>query len=144
MARGVNKCLFIGNVGNIETRFSSNGEAIVNLSLGVSEQWKDKQGQKQEHTEWVRVVIFGQLASIASEYVNKGAKLYICGKQKTRKWQDNNGNDRYTTEIVANEMQFLDSRQDGQQARPQQTQQRPAQAPSVPADDFDDGSDIPF
>ena len=139
MARGVNKCLFIGNVGNIETRFNANGEAIVNLSLGVGEQWKDKQGQKQEHTEWVRVVIFGQLATIASEYVNKGAKLYICGKQRTRKWQDQQGNDRYSTEIVANEMQMLDGRSDSAP----QTQQ-PRQQASAPAveDDFID--DVPF
>ena len=143
MARGVNKCLFIGNVGNIETRFNANGEAIVNLSLGVGEQWKDKQGQKQEHTEWVRVVIFGQLATIASEYVNKGAKLYICGKQRTRKWQDQQGNDRYSTEIVANEMQMLDGRSDSapQTQQQQPRQQQPASAPAV--DDFED-TDVPF
>ena len=112
MARGVNKVILVGNCGqDPETKFTASGAAIANLSIATSETWKDKQtGQPQERTEWHRVVFFGRLAEIVGEYVRKGSKVYIEGALRTRKWQDQSGQDRYTTEIVANEMQLLDSR----------------------------------
>ncbi len=118
MARGINKVILVGNCGqNPETKFSANGAAITNLSVATSETWKDKNtGQAQERTEWHRVVFFNRLAEIAGEYLRKGSKVYVEGKLQTRKWQDQNGQDRYTTEIVATEMQMLDSRGAGEQA----------------------------
>ena len=112
MARGVNKVILVGNCGqDPETKFTAGGAAIANLSIATSETWKDKQtGQPQERTEWHRVVFFGRLAEIVGEYVRKGSKVYVEGALRTRKWQDQSGQDRYTTEIVANEMQLLDSR----------------------------------
>jgi single-strand DNA-binding protein len=116
MARGINKVILVGNVGNApEVRQTTEGNAIATLSLATSEAWKDKQtGEKQEKTEWHRVVFFRQLADIVGKYVRKGSKLYIEGSLRTRKWQDQQGIDRYTTEIVANDMQMLDSRHDEQ------------------------------
>ena len=115
--RGVNKVILVGNLGNDpETRFLPSGGAVTNLSLATSETWKDKQtGQSQERTEWHRVVFFNRLAEIAGEYLKKGSKVYIEGSLRTRKWQDQSGADRYTTEIVGGEMQMLDSRGDGMQ-----------------------------
>ncbi len=112
MARGVNKVILIGNLGkDPETRYMPSGGAVTNVTLATSESWKDKQtGQQQERTEWHRVVFFNRLAEIAGEYLRKGSKVYVEGSLRTRKWQDNNGQDRYTTEIVASEMQMLDSR----------------------------------
>jgi len=112
VARGVNKVIVVGNVGqDPETRYSAGGAAITNLSIATSDSWKDKQtGQMQERTEWHRVVFFNRLAEIAGEYLRKGSKVYVEGRLQTRKWQDQGGQDRYTTEIVANEMQMLDSR----------------------------------
>ncbi|OGV48811.1 MAG: single-stranded DNA-binding protein [Legionellales bacterium RIFCSPHIGHO2_12_FULL_42_9] len=112
MARGINKVILIGNVGgNPEIRYMPNGNAVTTLSIATSESWKDKQtGEKQERTEWHRVVCFNRLGEIAGEYVRKGSKLYIEGSLRTRKWQDQQGQDRYTTEIVANELQMLDSK----------------------------------
>ena len=114
MARGVNKVILIGNLGDDpDVRFTGQGAAVANLSLATSEAWTDKQGQKQEKTEWHRVVIFGKLAEIAQQYLNKGSKVYIEGKLQTRKWQDKDGQDRYTTEIVVDpfhgQLQMLDS-----------------------------------
>lgn len=113
MARGVNKVIIVGNVGkDPEIKFSGSGAGIANLTVATSESWKDKQtGQRQEKTEWHRVVFFNRLAEIVGEYIKKGSKVYIEGKLQTRKWQDQSGQDRYTTEIVANEMQMLDSRE---------------------------------
>ena len=171
MARGINKVILVGNLGqDPETRYMPSGGAVTNVTLATSESWKDKQtGQPQERTEWHRVVFFNRLAEIAGEYLKKGSKVYVEGSLRTRKWRDQSGQDRYTTEIVAAEMQMLDSRGGGgmgggygddsynqapapqQQRRqaPPQAQQRPApqQAPAAqpPAggfDDFDD--DIPF
>ena len=115
--RGVNKVILVGNLGNDpETRFLPSGGAVTNLSLATSETWKDKQtGQSQERTEWHRVVFYNRLAEIAGEYLKKGSKVYIEGSLRTRKWQDQSGADRYTTEIVGGEMQMLDSRGDGMQ-----------------------------
>ncbi|MBD3642877.1 single-stranded DNA-binding protein [Alcanivorax sp.] len=115
MARGVNKVILIGNLGaDPETRFMPSGGAVTNVRLATSESWKDKQsGQMQERTEWHRVVFFNKLGEIAGEYLKKGSKVYIEGSIRTRKWQGQDGQDRYTTEIVANEMQMLDGRGDG-------------------------------
>ncbi|SEA48385.1 single-stranded DNA-binding protein [Microbulbifer marinus] len=113
MARGINKVILIGNLGNDpDTKYMPSGGAVTNVSLATSETWKDKQtGQQQERTEWHRVVFFNRLAEIAGEYLRKGSKVYIEGSLRTRKWQDKNtGQDRYTTEIVASEMQMLDGR----------------------------------
>lgn len=149
MARGVNKVILVGNLGqDPEVRYLDNGNAVANLSVATSESWKDKNtGEHKEQTEWHRIVIYQRLAEIAGEYLRKGSKVYLEGKLKTRKWTDKDGIERYTTEIVANEMQMLDSRQDGQQTAPTQqpSQQAPAQrqAPMTPPADFDDG-DVPF
>mgnify|MGYP005723648571 CR=1 FL=1 len=114
--RGVNKVIIVGNLGQEpETRYMPSGGAVTNISIATSESWKDKSsGQMQERTEWHRVVFFNRLAEIAGEYLKKGSKVYIEGSLRTRKWQDQSGSDRYTTEIVANEMQMLDSRGSGQ------------------------------
>lgn len=113
--RGVNTVILIGNLGNDpDSRFLPSGGAVTNISLATSESWKDKQtGAMQERTEWHRVVFFNRLAEIAAEYLKKGSKVYIMGSLRTRKWQDNSGQDRYTTEIVASDMQMLDSRGSG-------------------------------
>jgi len=115
MARGVNKVILVGNLGqDPETKFMPSGGAVTNVSIATSESWKDKNtGQPQERTEWHRVVFFNRLAEIAGEYLRKGGKVYVEGSLRTRKWQDQSGQDRYTTEIVASEMQMLDSRGDG-------------------------------
>ncbi|MCX2802229.1 single-stranded DNA-binding protein [Microbulbifer thermotolerans] len=150
MARGVNKVILVGNLGqDPETKTTQNGNAVAVISVATSETWKDKQtGQQQERTEWHRVVFFNRLAEIAGQYLRKGSKIYVEGSLRTRKWQDQNGQDRYTTEIVASEMQMLDSRGDQQQQFQQQhNQQHSAPAPQQPApggvdNSFDD--DIPF
>jgi|SRR5690554_411191 len=112
MSRGINKVILIGNLGaDPEIRYTQSSTAIANLSIATSESWKDKQtGEQREQTEWHRVVCYRRLAEIAGEYLKKGSKVYIEGKLQTRKWQGQDGQDRYTTEIVCNEMQMLDSR----------------------------------
>lgn len=145
MARGINKVILVGNCGqDPETRYSAGGAAITNLSIATSDSWKDKQtGQMQDRTEWHRVVFFNRLAEVAGEYLRKGSKVYVEGRLQTRKWQGQDGQDRYTTEIVASEMQMLDSRSDNMsgggygaantgQGAPQQgmQQQAPQQPPS--------------
>lgn len=112
MARGINKVILVGNVGgDPEVRYMPNGNAVATLSVATSETWKDKQtGDKQERTEWHRVVCFNKLGEIAGEYIRKGSKLYVEGSLRTRKWQDPQGQDRYTTEIVASDIQMLDSK----------------------------------
>lgn len=109
MARGVNKAILVGNLGrDPEVRYTANGGAVANITIATSEQWRDKQtGEQQERTEWHRVVLFGRLGEIAGEYLKKGQQVYIEGRIQTRKWQDQSGQDRYTTEIVANDMQML-------------------------------------
>ena len=151
MARGVNKVILVGNLGkDPEVRYMPNGNAVANLTLATTESWKDKQtGDQQEKTEWHRIVMFKRLAEIAGEYLKKGSQVYIEGKLQTRKWQDNSGNDRYTTEIVANDMQMLGGRGGGGSAG-FAGNSAPASAPAAqtPAPaaagsgDFDD--DIPF
>jgi len=155
MARGVNKVILVGNLGkDPEVKYTANGAAVANITVATSESWNDKQtGEKQEKTEWHRVVFFRRLAEIAGEYLRKGSQVYIEGKLQTRKWQDQNGQDRYTTEIVANEMQMLGGRGGDGGARPQQgggggfrsnapAQQAPAQ--SQPDSGGFDDDDIPF
>jgi single-strand DNA-binding protein len=112
MARGINKVILIGNLGrDPETRYTQGGSAVTNLRIATAESWKDKQtGEQQERTEWHSVVCFARLGEIAGEYLRKGSKVYIEGRLQTRKWQDKEGHDRYSTEIVANDMQMLDSR----------------------------------
>ena len=118
MARGVNKVILVGNLGkDPETRYMPSGSAVTNLTLATSESWKDKQtGDQQERTEWHKIAMFGRLAEIAAEYLRKGSQVYIEGKLRTRKWQDKEGKDRYTTEIVADEMQMLGSKGGGASA----------------------------
>ncbi len=115
MARGVNKVILIGNLGaDPETRAMPSGTTVANLRIATSESWRDKQtGEQQERTEWHRVALFGRLAEVAGEYLRKGSKVYIEGSLRTRKWQDKEGKDRYSTEIVGNDMQMLDSRGGG-------------------------------
>ena len=139
MARGLNKVMIIGRLGqDPETRFMPNGNAVCNLSVATDESYKNKDGQKVEKTEWHRVSMFGKLAEIAGQYLTKGAQVFIEGKLETRKWQADDGSDRYTTEIKAFSMQMLDSKGGDQgQASPQNQRSAPA-----PADGYDD--DIPF
>ncbi len=155
MARGINKVILIGNLGqDPEVRYTAGGSAVANVSIATSESWKDKQtGEQQERTEWHRVVFFTRLAEIVGEYLKKGSKVYVEGRLQTRKWQDQSGNDRYSTEVIANEMQMLDSRGGGggESAGNFSRSAPPASKPpadkaaagaAAPADDFDD--DIPF
>ena len=165
MARGINKVILVGNLGaDPETRYTASGSAITNVSLATTDSWRDKQtGENQEKTEWHRVVFFNRLAEIAGEYLRKGSQVYVEGRIQTRKWQGQDGQDRYTTEVVANEMQMLGGRAGDSAPRPKQgggfrdsrpTQQAPAApapaqpAPAQPApaaadDNFTD-DDIPF
>ena len=153
---GINKVILVGNLGaKPEIKYASNGNAISNLSVATSESWTDKStGQKQERTEWHRVSLFGKVAEIAGQYLDKGSKVYVEGKLQTRKWQDQNGQDRYTTEVVisgySGTLQMLDRRDDmnsnnaSQQSQPQ-SQSAPTPAPAitpVASDEFED--DIPF
>jgi len=131
-SRGINKATILGNLGkDPETRYMPNGNAVTNITVATSIAWKDQSGQMQEKTEWHRITFFGKLAEIASQYLKKGSKVYIEGRIETKKYQDQAGSDRYTTSIIANEMQMLDSRgddqQSGQQQAPQQNQQAPRQ-----------------
>lgn len=149
MARGVNKVILIGNLGrDPEVRYMPSGSAVANVALATSEQWKDKQtGEQQERTEWHNVVFFNRLAEIVGEYLKKGSQVYVEGSLRTRKWQDKSGNDRYSTEIVASEMQMLGGRGGGSGGGANYDyNQEPAAsrqpAPAPAADEFDD--DIPF
>lgn len=145
-SRGVNKVILLGTLGrDPEVRTTSNGSVIAGMSIATSETWKDKQtGERKEQTEWHRVSMFGRTAEIARDYLHKGSKIYLEGRLQTRKWQDKEGKDQYTTEIIANEFQMLDSkREDGGQPSNTQTQSSNTQSKTAPAEaDFDD--DIPF
>lgn len=162
MARGVNKVIIVGNLGgDPETRYMPSGSAVTNFTVATNESWKDKQtGEQKDRTEWHRVAMFNRLAEIAAEYLRKGSQVYIEGKLRTRKWQGQDGQDRYTTEIIADEMQMLGGRggaggggnfgggqgsggQQGGQGAPSGGQQGGGNVPPQPGpDDFDD--DIPF
>ncbi len=146
MARGINKVILIGNLGaDPETRHTAGGNAVTNLSVATSEAWRDRQtGEQRENTEWHRVVLFGKLGEIAGEYLRKGSKVYLEGRLQTRKWQDRDGNDRWTTEIIANEMQMLDGRGSADSmgdggndyARPTSSQRSSAPGPEGLEDDI--------
>ena len=150
MARGVNKVILIGNLGqDPEIKYMPSGSAVTNVSLATTERFKDKEtGEQQERTEWHRVAMFGRLAEIAGEYLRKGSQVYIEGRLRTRKWQDKQGQDRYSTEIIADEMQMLGGRGGGMSAsteggaseRPAPS--RAARTAAEPAAELDD--DIPF
>jgi single-strand DNA-binding protein len=146
MARGINKVILVGNLGNDpETRYMPSGGAVTNISVATSESWKDKQsGEQKERTEWHRVAMFNRLAEVAAEYLRKGSQVYIEGKIRTRKWQDKDGQDRYTTEVVADEMQMLGGRggAGGGGAPSMNDSQDRSPPPRASGDDFDD--DIPF
>ena len=162
MARGVNKVILLGNLGaDPETRYTASGSAVTNIRMATTDTWRDKQsGEQQERTEWHRIVFFGRLAEIAAEYLRKGSQCYVEGRIQTRKWQGQDGQDRYTTEVVANEMQLLGGRGGGSgggaapvrgrdegsgSAWPAGGSSAGAPSPasrSGPSDDFDD--DIPF
>ena len=147
--RGVNKAIILGNLGqDPDIRTSPNASVVANISVATSEVWKDQQGEKQERTEWHRVVMFGKTAEIAQKYLNKGSKIYLEGRLQTRKWTDKDGIARYSTEIVADTFQMLDGKSggDGRDAKAAQQadvyyQSRPQQQ-EMPSADFDD--DIPF
>ena len=134
----VNKCIIIGNLGkDPEMRYTQDGKAIANLTVATSESWKDKAtGEKREKVEWHKVTFFDKLAEIVGQYLKKGSKIYLEGKLQTRKWQDKDGHDRYTTEIVGNEMKMLGGKGEGE------TQQQKAPAPAASSNDFDD--EVPF
>ena len=151
MARGVNKVILVGTCGkDPETRYMPSGGAVTSISVATNESWKDKQtGEKQERTEWHNITFFGRLAEIAGEYLKKGSQVYIEGSLRTEKWQDKQGQDRYTTKIIASEMQMLGSRSGGggtsdwsSQSSSQGAAQNQAPPSTPPADDFDD--DVPF
>jgi single-strand DNA-binding protein len=152
MARGVNKVILVGNLGkDPEVRYMPSGNAVANVTLATTDSWKDKQsGEKQERTEWHNVVFYSRLAEIVGEYLKKGSQVYVEGRLQTRKWQDKSGNDRYTTEIIASDMQMLGSRGgsagfSGDRAPAAQPAAQPAAAASSgggSSADFDD--DIPF
>ena len=160
MARGVNKAIIVGTLGqDPEIRYTANGGAVANISVATNESWRDKAtGEAQERTEWHRIVMFGKLAEIAQQYLKKGSQAYFEGRIQTRKWQDNEGKDRYSTEIVANEMQMLGGRagagggapmdSGGQSQSQSQSQSQPQSRPAPAAADtapMDDGfDDIPF
>jgi len=148
MARGINKVIIIGNLGaDPETRAMPSGTTVANLRVATSESWRDKQtGEQQERTEWHRVALFGRLAEIAGEYLRKGSQVYIEGSLRTRKWQDKQGNERYSTEIIGNDLQMLGGRGGGAGAAPMGGAPAFAEESSGggggKGDDFDD--DIPF
>ena len=160
MARGVNKVILVGNLGNDpEMKYTASGLAIARISVATTDSWKDKQtGEKQDRTEWHRVVFFGRQAEVAGEYLRKGSQVYLEGRLQTNKWQDQNGQDRYTTEIVVNDMQMLGGRggetgsrpsggsggfRNNPQSPPEQQPAQPAPAQTGTNNDFDD-DDIPF
>lgn len=144
----VNKVILIGNLGaDPETRYLPSGDAVTNIRIATTENWKDKSGEKQEHTEWHRISFFGRQAEVAGEYLKKGSPVYIEGRIRTRKWQDKEGQDRYSTEIVADRMQLLGGRGDGGGMREAPAggggaAKAPAKKSGGSFDDMDD--DIPF
>ena len=143
----VNKAIIVGNIGrDPEVRYAPSGTAVCNLSVATTRAWKTKDGEKQEETEWHRVVFYDRLAEVADEYLGKGSAVYVEGRLKTRKWQDKDGIDRYTTEIVGEHMQMLGGRDSAQTAQKPAAQKPAAQKPAAKkADSFDSmDDDIPF
>jgi len=148
MSKGVNKVILVGNLGrDPEIRYTASGSAIANLALATTDSWKDKQsGDRQDKTEWHKVVMFGRLGEIAGQYLHKGSQVYIEGRLQTSKWQDKEGKDRYTTEIVANEMQMLGGRGGSDAAFTPSPSSAPVSQPAAPvaASGHDLDDDIPF
>ena len=145
MARGINKVILVGNLGqDPDTRYLESGLTVTNFTLATNESWKDKQsGERRERTEWHRIAMFGRLAEIAAEYLRKGSQVYVEGRLRTRKWQDKDGQDRFTTETIAGEMQMLGSRVGSGSGDHGSDNKGGGHAPPQPGpDDFDD--DIPF
>ncbi len=146
----VNKVILVGRLGkDPETRYMPNGEAVTNATLATSENWKDKSGEKQEKTEWHNLTFYRRLAEIAGEFLKKGSMIYVEGKLATRKWQDKEGKDRYTTEIIVNEMQMLSTKPEGSTDRPAPANSAHPATTSKPGtrqrfDNFDDIDSIPF
>ncbi len=146
----VNKVILIGNLGaDPEVRYLPSGDAVTNIRIATTDTWKDKSGDKQEHTEWHRIAFFGKLAEIAGEYLKKGSPVYVEGRIRTRKWQDKDGQERFSTEIVADRMQLLGSRSGGSESMPRAPKTAEEPKAAMPAkkgggsfDDMDD--DIPF
>ena len=144
MARGINKVIIVGNLGaDPDSRAMPSGNAVTNISVATSESWNDKDtGEKQEKTEWHRVVFFNRLAEIAAQYLRKGSQVYVEGKIQTRKWEDKEGNERWTTEIVANQMQMLGDRMSSEISNDNASSSQSSSDNDFSTDEFDD--DIPF
>jgi single-strand DNA-binding protein len=144
MARGINKVIIVGNLGaDPDSRAMPSGNAVTNISVATSESWNDRDtGEKQEKTEWHRVVFFNRLAEIAAQYLKKGSQVYVEGKLQTRKWEDKEGNERWTTEVVANQMQMLGDRMSGDMSNDNSSSSQSTSDNDFSTDEFDD--DIPF
>ena len=144
MARGINKVIIVGNLGaDPDSRAMPSGNAVTNISVATSESWNDRDtGEKKEKTEWHRVVFFNRLAEIAAQYLKKGSQVYVEGKLQTRKWEDKEGNERWTTEVVANQMQMLGDRMSNDMSNDNASSSQSTSDNDFSADEFDD--DIPF
>ena len=144
MARGINKVIIVGNLGaDPDSRAMPSGNAVTNISVATSESWNDRDtGEKQEKTEWHRVVFFNRLAEIAAQYLKKGSQVYVEGKLQTRKWEDKEGNERWTTEVVANQMQMLGDRMSKDMSNDNASSSQSSSDNDFSTDEFDD--DIPF
>ena len=144
MARGINKVIIVGNLGaDPDSRAMPSGNAVTNISVATSESWNDRDsGEKKEKTEWHRVVFFNRLAEIAAQYLKKGSQVYVEGKLQTRKWEDKEGNERWTTEVVANQMQMLGDRMSGDMSNDNSSSSQSTSDNDFSTDEFDD--DIPF
>lgn len=148
MSKDLNSCSFIGRLGkDVEMRYTSGGSGVAAFSIACGDDYKDKSGQKVEQTNWINIVVYGKLAEICGKWLTKGSQIYISGKQVTSKWADKDGNDRYSTDIIANDMQMLGGKTDTShsQQRPNQPSQQYNQANQPSFDDFDDDiNDMPF
>ena len=144
MARGINKVIIVGNLGaDPDSRAMPSGNAVTNISVATSESWNDRDtGEKQEKTEWHRVVFFNRLAEIAAQYLKKGSQVYVEGKLQTRKWEDKEGNERWTTEVVANQMQMLGDRMSNDMSNDNASSSQSRSDNDFSTDEFDD--DIPY
>ena len=147
MSNDLNRCEFIGRLGKaVETKYMSDGKAVTNFSIAVGNSWKSKDGEKQESTEWVNLVAYDKLAEICSKYLTKGSQVFVSGKMKTRKWQDKEGKDRYTTEIIVNELQMIGGKGEASGGGNTSAESKPATAGQQQGKGFDNFDDdmIPF
>lgn len=151
MARGINKCIFVGNLGHDPDIADANGTKVANFNIAVNEQWKDREGEKQERVEWVRCVAFAGLADVAEQYLRKGGKVYVEGRWQTRKWEDKEGIERYSTECVLHQLVMLGGRGEGGGSNVKASQQaeaagysKPDHAAAAAGDDDDEDDDVPF